>query len=263
MSTMNSSRSGCLLALLRVLGRGPRSAQAPAAIAAEAMPAEAVPAATGIVAEATPTEGVPATTGIAAEAGPTERPLPYRVSDRFLSRAEASFYRVLVATTQKQFLICPKVTLGEIFFVLPGPDDWTWRNQINRKSVDFLLCDPATLRPCLGLELDDASHTHPKRQARDAFVDRVFATAGLPLLRVRARAGYDTHALQAEITAALEKPAPIPQGRAEGASESPLCPKCNSPMVLRTVQQGARAGSQFYGCSNFPDCRGTRDLAAS
>lgn len=38
----------------------------------------------------------------------------------------------------------------------------------------------------------------------------------------------------------------------------PACPKCNAPMVLRTAKQGARAGSQFWGCSAFPACRGTR-----
>lgn len=38
----------------------------------------------------------------------------------------------------------------------------------------------------------------------------------------------------------------------------PLCPKCGSTMVLRTASKGAYAGSQFYGCSRFPACRGTR-----
>ncbi len=36
------------------------------------------------------------------------------------------------------------------------------------------------------------------------------------------------------------------------------CPLCGSRMVLRTARRGANAGSQFYGCSRFPDCRGTR-----
>ena len=33
------------------------------------------------------------------------------------------------------------------------------------------------------------------------------------------------------------------------------CPKCGSPLVLRTVKSGANAGSQFYGCTNYPTCR--------
>ena len=38
----------------------------------------------------------------------------------------------------------------------------------------------------------------------------------------------------------------------------PECPKCRAPMVRRTAQKGSNAGSQFWGCSTFPRCRGVR-----
>jgi restriction system protein len=41
-------------------------------------------------------------------------------------------------------------------------------------------------------------------------------------------------------------------------AESPTCPKCNSAMVRRTANKGANAGSEFWGCSKFPACYGTR-----
>ena len=41
----------------------------------------------------------------------------------------------------------------------------------------------------------------------------------------------------------------------------PVCPLCAKPMALRTARQGARAGSQFWGCTAYPDCKGTRPLA--
>jgi restriction system protein len=41
------------------------------------------------------------------------------------------------------------------------------------------------------------------------------------------------------------------------ASESPSCPLCKATMVRRTARKGANAGSQFWGCSAFPGCRGT------
>jgi len=34
-----------------------------------------------------------------------------------------------------------------------------------------------------------------------------------------------------------------------------LCPKCGSRMLKRTSKRGASAGSQFWGCSEFPACR--------
>lgn len=38
------------------------------------------------------------------------------------------------------------------------------------------------------------------------------------------------------------------------------CPGCGSQMVLRTARRGSTAGSRFWGCSNYPKCRQTRDL---
>jgi hypothetical protein len=38
------------------------------------------------------------------------------------------------------------------------------------------------------------------------------------------------------------------------------CPICNSLMVRRTARRGANAGSLFWGCPKYPDCRGTRPI---
>ncbi len=38
----------------------------------------------------------------------------------------------------------------------------------------------------------------------------------------------------------------------------PDCPMCDVPMVKRVARQGPRAGTQFWGCSNFPMCRCTK-----
>lgn|GEM_PF-6642617 len=39
-----------------------------------------------------------------------------------------------------------------------------------------------------------------------------------------------------------------------------ICPKCGATLVLRTAKKGVNAGSQFYGCSNYPNCKYTRNL---
>jgi restriction system protein len=35
------------------------------------------------------------------------------------------------------------------------------------------------------------------------------------------------------------------------------CPKCGAEMVVRTARQGENAGRTFFGCSKYPECRGT------
>ena len=37
----------------------------------------------------------------------------------------------------------------------------------------------------------------------------------------------------------------------------PDCPRCGKPMALRTAKQGRNEGQQFWGCTGYPDCRGT------
>ena len=43
---------------------------------------------------------------------------------------------------------------------------------------------------------------------------------------------------------------------AQASEPVPDCPKCGRPMVRRTARRGANAGSEFWGCSEFPRCRG-------
>jgi restriction system protein len=38
------------------------------------------------------------------------------------------------------------------------------------------------------------------------------------------------------------------------------CPLCAKPMVKRTAKRGANAGSEFWGCTGYPACRGTRSI---
>ncbi|MBN0210473.1 topoisomerase DNA-binding C4 zinc finger domain-containing protein, partial [Pseudomonas aeruginosa] len=42
-------------------------------------------------------------------------------------------------------------------------------------------------------------------------------------------------------------------------SESPSCPVCNEPMIARTAKRGANIGMQFWGCQEYPACRGGRN----
>jgi restriction system protein len=44
----------------------------------------------------------------------------------------------------------------------------------------------------------------------------------------------------------------------KSASSTPACPVCSSPMVMRSAKKGSNAGSAFWGCSNYPRCKGTR-----
>ena len=42
----------------------------------------------------------------------------------------------------------------------------------------------------------------------------------------------------------------------------PACPRCKGRMIRRTARRGQNAGHEFWGCSRFPACHGTRELPA-
>jgi hypothetical protein len=46
----------------------------------------------------------------------------------------------------------------------------------------------------------------------------------------------------------------------ERFSDTSSCPKCGSPLVLRTVKSGLNEGRQFYGCSSYPACRHIKNI---
>ena len=45
--------------------------------------------------------------------------------------------------------------------------------------------------------------------------------------------------------------------------EKPACPLCQGVMVLRTAKKGSNAGAQFWGCADYPQCKGTLKLDGS
>ncbi|PKO94023.1 MAG: nuclease [Betaproteobacteria bacterium HGW-Betaproteobacteria-1] len=43
-------------------------------------------------------------------------------------------------------------------------------------------------------------------------------------------------------------------------NDVPSCPKCGGSMVLRETKKGQNIGKQFWGCTNFPQCRGIMNV---
>jgi predicted RNA-binding Zn-ribbon protein involved in translation (DUF1610 family)/very-short-patch-repair endonuclease len=190
--------------------------------------------------------------------------LPFKLRDDFLSNAEISFCQVLRAVVAERALVCPKVNLGDLFFVATGDHrkNRALTNRVDRKHIDFLLCEPKTMRPVVGIELDDKSHDRLDRQVRDQLVEKVFNAAGLPLVRFAVKSGYAPSEVEAHIIAFLGEPSAtsatpvkLPEATTRSTDSNPSCPKCGSKMILRTAKSGANVGGQFWGCSNFPRCR--------
>ena len=133
----------------------------------------------------------------------------YYLKKSLFTPAERSLLGVLEPNLPPGVRVFGKVRLEDIFGVKAGLEKGerqAARNRINRKHVDFLLVRSTDLAPLAGIELDDSSHEEEDRQQRDAFVDSVFASGGLPLLHVPAQKSYNPAELKATVAEILKRP---------------------------------------------------------
>ncbi|MEK8121580.1 DUF2726 domain-containing protein [Methylocystis sp. IM4] len=119
---------------------------------------------------------------------------------RFLTVNEKSFLGALDEAAGREFRVFAQVRLADLVEIDGRPSEAKRRAAMNKvfgKSIDFVICDAVILEPVAAIGLDDRTHALAHRRERDAFVDKVFAEIGVPLLRVRARRAYSTTEVEA------------------------------------------------------------------
>jgi very-short-patch-repair endonuclease len=114
-------------------------------------------------------------------------PKKYRYLRRhyFMTARENACFQELMRTVGNQYYIFAQVSLATLVNEKGVRQNWkAARSRIDRKSVDFVLCDKVNISPLLAIELDDSTHGWSNRQARDQHVEEILSNVGLPLLRI-------------------------------------------------------------------------------
>ncbi|MBV5272390.1 MAG: DUF2726 domain-containing protein [Lamprocystis purpurea] len=130
-------------------------------------------------------------------------PPRYERKERLFSPAEWAFFRVLEETVGSEFRIFAKVRIADVLSPKQTANRRAWWrafSKVSSKHVDYVLVDRVTGVIAAALELDDRTHDRQDRRARDAFVDRAFAQARVPLIRVKAGRNYQRRELAARIS---------------------------------------------------------------
>jgi very-short-patch-repair endonuclease len=109
----------------------------------------------------------------------------YQAKQYFMTKSENDFFHMLNNVAGDRYFIFPQVHLSAILDekVKNGQNWKAAFKHINGKSVDYVLCDKICLKPTYAVELDDYTHNYSNRQERDAEVERMFQSAGIPLVR--------------------------------------------------------------------------------
>jgi hypothetical protein len=55
-------------------------------------------------------------------------------------------------------------------------------------------------------------------------------------------------------------PSPVPEKPIE--PQAPACPHCKKVMIMKVARTGPNAGGNFWGCGDYPKCRGIRAIFA-
>lgn len=190
----------------------------------------------------------------------TKGRLPYRLREQFLSFTELSLLSILLEMADGHYVVCPKVALNDIFYIQRPNENIHFYNKIFRKHVDFLLCEPGSMKPAFGVDLIKPIKKEDTRSA-DQFMEDLFLDAGLPLVHVPSSEKYELADLVHLFHLALLKVKQTKTLRADDSSDSaPLCPQCGLMMVLRIHRSGSQAGKRYYGCMNAPTCNGVVDI---
>ena len=72
--------------------------------------------------------------------------------------------------------------------------------------------------------------------------------------------GYSEQLATARLAHRRKKDQPDPADQSDQTDKIPPCPQCGALMALRTAKTGKNAGQQFWGCTKYPDCKGTQKL---
>lgn len=114
-------------------------------------------------------------------------PYRYTPKDYINTRSEADLFRKLEKSFGNKYYIFPQVHLSSLLNEKIKGQNWARAfRHINGKSVDFVLVDKKTLKTICAIECDDYTHDREDRIKRDKEVNKIFKSAGIPLVRLRA-----------------------------------------------------------------------------
>jgi hypothetical protein len=182
--------------------------------------------------------------------------LPYRLREPFLASTELALFRVLIELMGDRYMVCPKVSLNDVFYIVRPNENVHFFNKFFRKHVDFLLCDKNTLAPAFGVEIVRPISKGEARES-DKFLEDLFVDAGLPLVHVPSSDSYDSADVITLFQFAMQRVGRTVPLRVERPSDFvPNCPVCGKMMVLRFERNGTGIGRKYYGCMDNPRCAG-------
>ena len=130
-----------------------------------------------------------------------KKKLPYQKSQSLLTPGEKAFYPVLLKSLKGEaVLVMAKVRFADLLHLPSDTKDfYAHLNKITSKHVDFVLCEPHTLKILAVIELDDPSHLRDENRSRDEFKNSVLEQVNIPIVRILTKRAYSENEIYQKI----------------------------------------------------------------
>jgi len=112
----------------------------------------------------------------------------YKKKEFLLNIPERRFFEELQKVVPNNFVTFPQVVLSNIVEVdSPRDKAYKYRNQINRRVIDFVIFEKPYYKPILAIEYDGKTHNHQSRRERDFKVNKILESSGIKIIHVQHR----------------------------------------------------------------------------
>lgn|GEM_PF-3707505 len=170
-----------------------------------------------------------------------------------------AFFGQLDIAVRSHLMVLPSLPVGDVVYCSKWGRAGAITNVRKDRRFDFVLYHRRKMKICCVINLIPYK---TNANAREFWLLRQLCEAAeLPLLEYEMKPWRDVTELRRAVFAAcniVEQGPPDFELRTEETQPDPLCPKCNSPMTLRTLQKGVQAGQKWWVCNTYPHCNGGR-----
>ena len=112
--------------------------------------------------------------------------LPYKKKEFLLNISERKFFEAISEKLPSKYVIYPQIVLSAIIKTECSKRNfWFYQNKINKKIIDFVICEKRYNQPILAIEYDGPTHERYDRRKRDDFVNKALESAEIKIIHVK------------------------------------------------------------------------------
>jgi hypothetical protein len=134
-----------------------------------------------------------------------DTPMQVIARPELLGEKDSILFRSLVAAFVADAIVIPKARLSDFLSLSKGPGQLKHAIRMDRKWVDFLICDPFSMQPLAVIQRVESEAPIANARQRDPFIAEAIKQADIVMLRIKTRQNYPANKLRELILPKIAK----------------------------------------------------------